>query len=136
MTQFKLYQNKSSVLKKNTRYVQGGVTDVFPNSLGWWEEAIIPTNQVDDVQFTLTSAYELRPDKLAYIAYGRTDITWLVLQYNQIVDINTEFLAGVTINLPSPSRVFSDILTSSVNYQPATETIDSALLSSSTASGF
>lgn len=134
MTQFLLYNDKSSVLKKNTRYVQGGVTDVLPNALGWWEEASIPTDQVDDILFTITAAYDKRPDKIAYQLYGRTDVTWLVLQYNQIVDVNTQFISGMQIWLPSPSRVFSDILTNSVNYQAATQAISSTATSSSTAS--
>ena len=134
MTKFLLYNDKSSVLKKNTRYVQGGVTDIFPNSLGWWEEADIPTHQVDDILFTITAAYDKRPDKVAFQFYGRTDITWLVLQYNQIVDVNTQFISGMDIWVPSSSRVFSDILTNSVNYQAATAAISSQTTSSSTAS--
>lgn len=137
MTNFKLHTDKSSVLKKNTRYVQGGVTDILPNALGWWEEANIPTGQVDDIPFTITNAYDKRPDKIANFLYGRTDITWLILQYNQIVDVNTQFIAGVEIMLPSPPRVFSDILTASINYQAATSAIAfTPKSSSSTASSF
>jgi hypothetical protein len=115
---FKLYTDKSSVLKKNSRYVQGGDSDVFPNSIGWWEKrSDILTDQADDIQMTLTMLYQGRPDLVSYQVYGRPDLAWLVLQYNNIVDINEEFVAGVVIQLPSKTRVLTDICTNTIGYQ-------------------
>ncbi len=115
---FKLYQDKSSVLKKNSRYVQGGDTEVFPKSLGWWEERTdILVRESDDLTFYVTTEYERRADKIAYFVYGRNDLEWLVLQYNKIVDINEQLLSGVTLVLPSQNRVFTEILTKNIKYQ-------------------
>jgi hypothetical protein len=115
---FKLYEDKSSVLKKNTRYVQGGFSLVYPKHIGWWEKRFIATGQVDDVPFPVTSEFARRPDKIAWAAYARTDLTWLILQYNNIVDINTQLNAGTIIQIPSPIRVFTSICTEPVRYQP------------------
>lgn len=113
---FLLFTNKSSVLKKNSRYVQGGTTVVLPNALGWWDKILIPSGQIDDIQYPITPQYNKRPDAVAYFLYGRTDVTWALLQYNDIVDINEEFVTGVKIMAPSPMRLFSDILTNPISY--------------------
>lgn len=116
---FKLYDDKSSVLKKNTRYVQGGTTEIFPNRLGLWEKRTdIERDAITDGEFTITARYARRPDRIAYAYYQRNDLQWLILQYNNIVDINTEFVTGRLIYLPSPLRVFSEILTNPIKYQP------------------
>jgi hypothetical protein len=47
---------------------------------------------------------------------------WLVLQYNSIVDINTEFVAGESIILPTFERAQTQILTKSVGGNPVQET--------------
>lgn len=107
---FKEYENKSSVKKRYSRYTQGGDTDVFKKRLGWWEKRDdIATNQIDDVEFEVTSEYVGRPDKIAVEMYGRHDLTWIVLQYNNIVDINEEMTIGTILNLPSKQRVLYTI---------------------------
>jgi len=114
---FKLYDDKSSVLKKNTRYLQGGTVDILPNALGWWEKRIDINSDITDIEFTITPTFNLRPDKVTYLFYQRNDLMWLVLQYNNIVDINSEFITGKILLIPSPSRAFSEILINPVRYQ-------------------
>lgn len=106
VTKFKLYTDKSSLNRKFSRIVLGGTTDVLNDgkSLGWWEMKDFPKNQSDDVDFYISSEYALRPDKISYKMYGREDFMWLVLQYNDIIDINEELIAGKTIRLPSYKR--------------------------------
>lgn len=90
---------------RNSRYVQGGDTVVYPNRLGWWERRIFD-QESDDIQITdLAMQYHKRPDLLAYDIYGNALLAWLVLQYNNIVDINEEFVAGASLRLPSVERV-------------------------------
>lgn len=109
---FKLYENKSSVKKKYSRYVQGGTTDVFKERLGWWERRDdILTDQVDDLTFTITKRYEHRPYLVAKMFLGREDMEWLILQYNEIVDIIEEFVVGREIKIPSKNRTFLSIAT-------------------------
>ncbi len=100
-----------------SRYVQGGQTDVFPSRLGWWD-GITFTTASDDLKFTLEARYNTRPDLLAYDVYGKSTLMWVVLQYNAIVDINEEFITGVTVILPSKSRLFSSILINQTGGNP------------------
>jgi hypothetical protein len=102
-------QPTSSANNTVSRYVQGGVTDVYANRLGWWDGFTFPPSS-DDVSFTLESKYNQRPDLLAYDMYGKSLLVWFVLQYNGIVDINEEFITGAVIRLPTKSRLFSSIM--------------------------
>jgi hypothetical protein len=97
----------------NSRYVQGGKTQQLANRLGWWERKIIPTDSTDE-RFIITAKYSKRPDLLAAHRYGKSSLGWVILQLNNIIDINTEFVEGQTILLPTPSRVFYGILKDSV----------------------
>ncbi len=112
---YKLYEKKSSVLKNYSRYIQGGDTDVYANRLGWWEPIDLKFNQFNDIVIlSLPIMYEKRPDLLAYDVYKRSDYEWIVLQYNNIVDINEEFIAGARIILPNRIKVVTDIMTNNL----------------------
>lgn len=99
-----------STSNPNTRYVQGGETDIFQNRLGWWERREIVQDD-NDVRFVLESQHEGRPDIIAYEQWGKPKLAWLVLQYNTILDPTTELVKGKTIRLPSEVRVTTEILT-------------------------
>ena len=110
MSLFKQYKDKNSILKRYSRQTQGGDNDIFQDKLGWWEKRTdIPTNQIDDIRYEITSQTQFRPDLIAFLTYGRADLNWLVLQYNNIIDVNEEMTAGTIISLPSVDRVFFDI---------------------------
>lgn len=90
-----------------SRYVMGGATEQLnPGFLDWWERTIFPP-ALDDIPFTITRKYDKRPDLLAFDTYGKDKKGWLILQYNNIQDINTEFVEGKEILLMSPSRVLA-----------------------------
>lgn len=91
------------------RYVQGGDSDSTTGKLGWWERRIFPRS-TSDVQFKISTKYHRRPDLLAFDVYGRATLMWVILQYNNIVDINEEFLEGKTITLPTQVRLQTEIL--------------------------
>ena len=94
------------------RYTQGGVVDKFKNRLGWWERVPLE-KRTDDLRFPITKEYEGRPDLVAHRVYKKATLAWLVLQYNNIVDINTEFVTGKNLVLPTQLRVQTSILTKS-----------------------
>ena len=94
----------SSMDSKSSRFVMGGTTEVFENRLGWWERKILPF-QNDDVIVTLDKRLAGRPDLISAAVYGTAAYTWLVLQYNTILDPLAELVPGATIRLPSPARV-------------------------------
>lgn len=112
----------NSVDDPNSRYVQLGETDVYPNRLGWWERTP-PVFASDDTMITsLNAKYNRRPDLLAYDLYGKAVYACVVLWYNTIVDINEEFVTGVSLRCPSSARLFSSILTSQTGGNPVTVT--------------
>lgn len=112
---FKLYTSKSSVKKKNSRYVQGGVSEVGERFIRWWERDVLPRDVISDFSFDIINVYAGNPDLIAYDYYGRDDLGWLVLQYNNVVDINEELAVGKTVILPSRDRVFYELLSRSAS---------------------
>lgn len=99
----------TSVDQKSSRYVQGGLTDVFSNRLGWWERYLIPP-ATDDFNYTIPPQFDRRPDMVAKAVYNQVTLMWLVLQYNSIVDIETEFVAGKILTLPTQRRVLLSVI--------------------------
>lgn len=95
---------------KESRYVQGGTTDRYRARLGWWERKLLPQNDTD-IKLTLQPSEDRRPDLVAARIYGKATLAWIVLQYNTIVDVETEFTTGTEIRLPSVRRVTLDIMT-------------------------
>lgn len=106
---FKEYQDKSSLRKDRSRMLQGGTAEEQGDRVGWWERDVFPESDTD-TPFTITSTYSLKPDLVAHDYYGRNDLGWVILQYNNIVDVNTEFNTGSQILLPSKNRVFLEFL--------------------------
>lgn len=109
----------SSALRKYTRYVQGGMSTVSSTKIGWWERSPTFSQRADDdyVIQSLPHVYEGREDLLAFDLYGRNDLGWVILEYNFIVDINEELVAGVRLVLPTKERLFSSMLIKAVNYE-------------------
>jgi len=99
----------SSVNKRNSRYVQGGTTTTFSTRLGWWDRLVMLPDD-EDVNHTITGRQDRRPDVIAFDVYGKSELAWVVLQFNSIADINIELRAGTVISLPTPDRVFFDML--------------------------
>jgi hypothetical protein len=108
---------KNSVLNKDSRYVNGGETFVYPDRLGWWDR--FPMSPADDdIIFTITPTYVGRPDLLAQQIYGKSTLMWVVLQYNNIVDVNEEFVEGAQIRLPTFARLSIMILNKTTGGTP------------------
>lgn len=99
-----------STNNRESRYVQGGVTQQYRDRLGWWERRYFPPSDTDST-ITLTQRYNKRPDLLAFDLYGRATYMWVVLQYNNITDINEQFVEGSEIIVPSRQRVVTEFLT-------------------------
>jgi len=95
--------------KKFSRYVQGGQTFRTDVRLKWWERRKLEKRDTD-LFFEITPKYAGRPDLIAFDVYNNVALNWLVLQYNTIMDINLELIAGKTIRLPTPERVIFDII--------------------------
>jgi hypothetical protein len=99
-----------STNNRTSRYTQGGFTDKYSKRIGWWERIIFEPRD-DDILYEIQTYQARRPDLVAKAVYGQVRLTWLVLQYNSIVDVETEFLAGKEIRLPTQRRVITEITT-------------------------
>jgi hypothetical protein len=102
--------NTDSTQQNYGRYKQGGTTQKIGTNIGWWQRKIFPT-AVDDMVFELPMKYQHSPDLLAYDIYGTDLLGWFVLQYNNIINVNTEFVQGVRIQLPTKARLMSQLFT-------------------------
>ena len=102
----------TSTNNANSRYLQGGTTDIYPRRLGWWERTSIP-KALDDIRVYVQPEEDGRPDLMAFRIYGNPKIDWIILQSNTIVDIEEEFITGKSFFIPSPERVQLDLLSSS-----------------------
>lgn len=62
---------------------------------------------VDDIQFTITETYNLRPDLLAFDLYGEPGLWWVFAQRNPnaIEDPLNDFVTGTTIFLPKENTL-------------------------------
>ena len=105
---FELYKNKSSLAKRRTRMLDGGESEIKGNKIGWWERRSLPKNSVTDRIVKITEKYHKKPELVAKDYLGTTRLMWLVLQYNNIVDIEEEFIMGREIVLPSRPRAESE----------------------------
>lgn len=100
-------QHKSNYVPRG-RYSNGGGTIDHGTRLGWWEMQNFPKSH-DDLRVIIRGKYVRRPDLLAYDVYGQAGMMWLVLQYNNILDMQEEFVDGLEITLPTKSRVMTEI---------------------------
>lgn len=102
--------NNNSTENRNSRYVQGGLTDIYSNRLGWWQKREI-NYQDDDFKLSVLAQEAARPDLISQRVYGKPTYAWLVLQYNKIVDPETELVSGKEIRMPTQTRLVLDIIT-------------------------
>ena len=100
----------NSVFTKNSRYTNGGTTEADGKFLEWWDRKVFPKD-VTDVIYKLERKFEGRPDALASVFYGDSSLWWLILQYNNILDLNEEFVVGTELIMPSAERIKKDFLT-------------------------
>jgi hypothetical protein len=117
---FKLFNNKTSLAKRQSRMLNGGDTEIKGDKLGWWERENFEKNITTDIPFIIPEIYDRRPDLLSYRVYQTPRLFWLILQYNNIVDVEEEFRTGQQIILPSRVRA----LTSMVNNNIISEQIE------------
>lgn len=107
----------NSFNSKNSRYRFGGQTALRkPGQLGWWDRGNVRKNSsFTDITLTITPRYAGRPDLVAYDYLGSTTYMWLVLQYNNIVDINEEFVVGKELQLPAAESLSLNSALTNIN---------------------
>lgn len=101
--------NLNSVNLSTSRYVHGGITEVTPFSIEWWDRIRFPRD-VSDVQYAVDSIYEGRLDLIANKFYDSPKLWWIIAQYNNILDITGEIITGRILLIPTKSRVYKEFL--------------------------
>lgn len=112
--------SSNSVFTKHSRYTHGGTTELDGKFLEWWDRKKF-TKDTSDLFYVLEKTYEGRPDKLASVFYGDSSVWWLILQFNNILDVNEEFVAGVELRMPTKERLLQDMLTGKSGGVPSTK---------------
>ena len=100
--------------RQNSRYIQGGTTDLFANRIGFWQRRKFPKHE-SDTTLVIDARYDRKPWLVAHDKYNDVELMWFILQYNTILDINTEFVAGKVLKLPTQTRLFMDLLSRGTN---------------------
>ncbi len=95
--------------------LQGGITEQLQKRLGWWEkDNSLAQVRVDDIIFEIDPRTAGRPDLISFSIYGTSMYDWIVLQYNNVVDIQEELVIGKTIRAPSLRVINSSIITKTI----------------------
>lgn len=98
----------NSLNNKRSRFVSGGETASNGDALGWWTPTVY-NKSTNDYDVLITPQLAVRPDIIAYIAYGTPLLSWFVLQYNDIIN-PLDLVEGRTIQLPSPTSILTKLL--------------------------
>lgn len=95
----------------DSRYAHSGTgnTSTSGNFLGFFEQKIILPAE-DDVLFIITHEFENRPDLIANKFFSNSQLMWVILVRNDIVNPLTDLYVGRTISIPSNTRLRSEIL--------------------------
>ena len=99
----------NSTRSRNGRYAYGGYTSYIGDRLGWWDQVIFPQSHTD-ISIIVSNRYKGRPDLIAYDVYGDPSLQWVVLQYNNIIDVVSELEEGNVVTLPSRRRLLGELL--------------------------
>lgn len=87
-----------------SRYTFGGSVETNEVGVGFWVRKTIP-KRGDDVTIQMSPEEALRPSSITYKLYGKDNLLWLLLQYNNIIDPVEELFPGRYLILPHPSRL-------------------------------
>jgi hypothetical protein len=94
----------NSLKIKNSRYVQGGLTEVGALGLEVWDRYNFPSHP-SDRQYIVEQKYANRPDLIAYAFYDDWRLWWFICQYNAILDPHAEIVTGLVMHIPTKERV-------------------------------
>lgn len=119
-------EEKNSVLRRKSRYVSGGVTEVSDNRLEWWERSTF-TSGNGDVLYTVERRFEGRLDLIAALFLGEPRLWWVIAQYNSILDPYTEIVEGATITIPTAEKVDA-LLDGRIGGVPSTREVPISIL--------
>lgn len=119
-------EETNSVLRRKSRYVSGGQTEVGKNgNLEWWERTLITVGK--ERAYRVERKFEGRLDLIAALFLDDPRYWWVIAQYNAILDPHAEVVEGATIYIPSKDRI-DTILSGSTGGLPSTREVQTSIL--------
>jgi len=96
---------------KNSRYAHaaGGATESNGRFLQFYERQVIEEAD-DDEPFAISPEFENRPDLIANKFYGQSNLKWVIMLRNNILNPLTDLTVGKVLMIPSKVRLNSEIL--------------------------
>ena len=96
--------------KTNTRYTNGIIAKNRSDQdfLVLRKSLSLEADSTDTVIIVIQE-HEKRPDLVANLAYGNTDLWWVIYEFNNIRDPFFELKAGQILRIPSLERVLEAI---------------------------
>lgn len=86
------------------RFGFGGTVESNSVGQGFWTRKTFDRRS-DDIYITLTDLTARHPNLITKKLYGKDNLVWLLLQYNNIIDPVDELISGKQVVLPHPTRV-------------------------------
>lgn len=102
-------RNKDSTYADKSRYAHGGTTERTSTRLEHWERTPMRRDPTDST-YVLEDIYEGRPELLASVFYEDSRLWWVICQLNSILDVQSEFVAGTILSIPSKDRVEKELV--------------------------
>ena len=96
----------NSVLLRNSRYVVGGLTEVNPTALEWWERVTFTADKTDRT-YVVEQKFAGRLDLIAALYLDEPRYWWFIAQYNAILDAYSEISVGRLLYIPTKERMQS-----------------------------
>lgn len=94
---------------KNGRYVLGGSTEVSEFALEWWNKVDLKKDPTDLI-YIMETKYEGKPHMLGYVFYGDDGLSWIIYQYNSILDPFEELVTGKLLLIPTLERIKKELI--------------------------
>lgn len=89
-------QYRTDSMYRTTRFVNGGYLDIMDSSISSKEDMLLEP-------YTITPAYQNKPDKLAHELYGNARLWWVFAEFNPdtLRDPIVDFVSGLEIQIPT-----------------------------------
>jgi hypothetical protein len=111
----------NSTLVQRSRYVTGGVTEVNPGALEWWERSNFQAAGTDRF-YAVEDKFAGRLDLIAQLFLEDSRLWWFIAQFNAILDPFTEIFPGRILRIPTKDRV-QTMLTGKLGGVPSTREV-------------
>lgn len=100
--------NEFNRFKNNDQIIYNGVT-----TYGLWKRPKFLSEPQDEDNigiYQVSASVEGRPDLIAYELYGQSELYWILIDFNKVVDVFGWPLAGTTLRYPFDILIYPELL--------------------------